>query len=130
MHPGLTVAQLSTLIDDLDRRILIMLTRSPAKIVAIARAAEICHLTARRRVDGLVGQGLVERRGERLMISEKGMTLLGAAAPARWVDEARIRASTARDVLARAHQRRGDGPEIEGEARRLPRDNKYDRLYA
>ena len=75
------------MIDELDRRLLLVIARAPAGIVGISRAIESCHLTARRRINGLVGQGLASETGlRRFMISEKGRALLGADAPRPWLN--------------------------------------------
>src|SRR5208337_4303986 len=45
------------LIDPLDRRILMVIARSPVRLMALAHVADVCRLTARRRIDRLTAQG-------------------------------------------------------------------------
>ncbi len=74
-------------------------------MVAIARRIEACNLTARRRIDRLVEQGLANPdAGNRYAVTDAGRQALGSDAPKRpepWVKVEAISAASARDVLAR-----------------------------
>jgi hypothetical protein len=69
----------------------------------LARETETCSLTIKRRAARLTERGLVRRDDvKRLSITDEGRKALGDAAPKRWVDLDRVRASTAKDVLTRS----------------------------
>ena len=97
-------------LDNLDRDILMIIVRSPAKLMALAHRIEVCRLTMRRRIDRLVEQKLMFPHEGRYAITDAGIAALGPDAPQRqpWVNLERVRASTARDVVARHGQEPDD----------------------
>ena len=93
-------------LDDLDRTILSMLSRSAMRQLALARRVGVCSLTAKRRLQILIGRGMVEAEpgpvGRDLYaITDRGRQAVGESAPVHWIDSERIKASTARDVVNR-----------------------------
>ena len=97
-------------LDNLDRDILMIIVRSPAKLMALAHRIGVCRLTVRRRIDRLVEQKLMFPHEGRYAITDAGIAALGPDAPQRqpWVNLERVRASTARDVVARHGQEPDD----------------------
>jgi len=94
-------------LDDLDRRILTACSRSPARLITLARLMGVCSLTAHRRVDALVERGLArtqdaDQRSYRFMITDEGRKALGGDAPRLWLRVEAISAALAKDVLARS----------------------------
>jgi DNA-binding Lrp family transcriptional regulator len=84
-------------LDDLDRELLIVLAREPSRLMALKRQIGVCVLTVRRRIDRLVERGLVDVPDGCFRITDEGRGLL----PKPWLNPERIKASAARDVLAR-----------------------------
>ena len=95
-------------IDDLDRAVLRVIARSPSRLVAVAQQVEVCHFTARRRLDRLAEHGMAKADEHRRYIA----TTAGIAAlpdiPPRWLDPQRISAAAARDVVERQGRERID----------------------
>ena len=77
--------------------------RAPARLMWLSRTVGVCPFTVRRRVNALIERGLVEAEPDRrFKITDKGRALLGPdAAPARWVDLDKVRASLGKDVIER-----------------------------
>ena len=79
-----------------------VIARSPSRLVAVAQQVDVCHFTARRRLDRLIEHGMVDvGESRRFQISAKGRALLGDAMPERWVKTEAVAASLARDVVRR-----------------------------
>jgi hypothetical protein len=78
--------------------------------MALAHRIGACRLTVRRRIDRLVEQKLMFPHEGRYTITAAGIAALGPNAPQRhpWVNLERVRASTARDVVARHSQEPDD----------------------
>jgi hypothetical protein len=97
-------------LDNLDRDILTACARVPTKLMALAHRIGVCRLTVRRRIDRLVEQKLMFPHEGRYAITDAGIAALGPDAPPRqpWVNLERVRASTARDVVARHGQEPDD----------------------
>jgi hypothetical protein len=78
----------------------------PMRLMALARRIEVCRLTMRRRIDRLVEQKCMFPHEGRYAITDAGIAALGPDAPNRqpWVNLERVRASTAKDVVARHGQ--------------------------
>ena len=92
------------LLDDLDRDILRIVARSPSGIVAVARRAGVCPLTARRRLGLLTGKGLVFADPRKFFsITPAGVAAGDAPQRQPWVNPERIKASTAKDVVGRTY---------------------------
>ena len=95
---------------NLDRDILMIIVRSPAKLMALAHRIGVCRLTMRRRIDEFIERGLAAAQDGKFAITDAGTAALGPDAPQRqpWVNLERVRASTARDVVARHGQEPDD----------------------
>ena len=80
-----------------------IIVRSPAKLIALAHRIDVCRLTVRRRIDGLVEAKFSYPQDGRYAITDAGIAALGPDAPQRqpWVNLERGRAATAKDVVAR-----------------------------
>jgi hypothetical protein len=88
-------------LDDFDRDILMIIVRSPAKLMALAHRIGSCSLTAKRRLGLLIERGLAEAQDGRFVITDEGRKVLGGAAPRPWVRFELISAANASDVAAR-----------------------------
>ena len=90
-------------LDNLDKRILAALVVVPMRLMALAHRIEVCRLTMRRRIEGLIERGLAAAQDGKFSITAAGVQALGPDAPQRqpWVNLERVRASTAKDVVAR-----------------------------
>lgn len=88
-------------VDKVDKRILAALARSPMRQLQLARAVDVCSLTAKRRLGLLVSRGLVRVEGARFTISDAGLALLGDAAPKPWLRLEMVAASISKDVAER-----------------------------
>ena len=97
------------ILDDLDKRILGALARSPMRQLELARRIEACPMTIKRRTVRLAERGLVESNPDarnRYTITDIGTAALGDAAPQppeRWIDPSRISAAAAKDVAKRGN---------------------------
>ena len=93
------------LLDDLDHNILRALALTAMGVTKLSRRVEVCALTARRRVNILIGNGLVFADPRRFyMLTPAGREALGEApVVSRWVDPERIKASVAKDVTERLY---------------------------
>jgi predicted ArsR family transcriptional regulator len=90
-------------LDDRDRKVLAALALTSMGTMKLARRVEVCPMTIRRRVRLLVERGLVFADPRKFFsVTDAGLAALGDAAPQRWVDLNRLRASTAKDVLTRS----------------------------
>ena len=79
-----------------------MLAIAPLRQLALARRVGSCSLTIKRRVDRLVGQGMVEVSNSLFMVTTTGRSALGDVSPRTpWVNWETISAATARDVCRR-----------------------------
>jgi hypothetical protein len=95
-------ASIPVILDDTDRRILGALALSPVRLMTLARLLGICRLTARRRLDRLMAQKLVEVDEDRFQINAKGRDCLGPDAPLPWFNVIAISAAAAKDVRERS----------------------------
>jgi DNA-binding MarR family transcriptional regulator len=71
------------ILDDLDKRILAIISRSTPKLMELARQTEVCRLTMRRRINRLVERKLVEDVGVKrgFSITDEGRKALGPDTP-------------------------------------------------
>lgn len=88
-------------LDDTDRRILMIIVRSPLRQLELARRLSICSLTAKRRLGLLIERGLAEAQNGKFNATERGVAALGPDTPRRWVNLELISAARAKDVLER-----------------------------
>jgi hypothetical protein len=98
---ALAAAPVPVVLDDLDKRVLQIVARSPCRLVKIVAHTGICRLTARRRVNLMVERKLIEAQGRKFSITDAGLVALGPSAPKRWINTAAISAVSARDMQAR-----------------------------
>ena len=104
----------SPLLDDLDRDILAVLRSAAMGPVRLGRRVGCCELTVRRRAKALAAKGLVIVDPRKFYaVTPSGLAAIGEAAPARWVDTARISAAAARDVQNRIVSPTGDMSQAE-----------------
>jgi hypothetical protein len=104
-------ARTIVVLDDRDHDILRIIALAPKRQLQLARETETCSLTIKRRAGLLAERGLVRRDDmKRFSITDAGLAALGPDAPQHqpWVDLERVRASTARDVVARHGQEPDD----------------------
>jgi hypothetical protein len=96
-------------IDNLDKRILRTIARTPLRLVSLARLTGSCDLTIRRRADRLAERGLIAiDDAKRFTVATAGREALGPDEPAPWLKPEAVSAAMARDVQPRLARPGGD----------------------